>query len=83
MVARLLRLSIKLGEQVELIEVLGSEMLSKEQKAQVKVVKKLWINVLALAWGLSLIAVRMMRGYRLLFPPFMVENTNSSCFVGK
>ncbi len=35
-VARLLRLSVKLQEGVELIEVLGSEMLTKRQKSRVK-----------------------------------------------
>ncbi len=39
-VARLLRLSIKLGDQVELIEVMGSEMLNQKQKAQVKAREK-------------------------------------------
>lgn len=69
-VARLLRLSIKLGEQVELIEVLGSEMLNKEQKAQVKAREKAMDQRLSTRLGIKSDRGEDDEGVQVVIPAF-------------
>ena len=69
-VARLLRLNIKLGDHVELIEVLGSEMLNQKQKEKVKAREKAMDQRLSTRLGIKADRGEDDDGVQVIIPAF-------------